>query len=111
MVKTFTTNGRTYTVTDNGDILYRGRKLKPFTTKDGYLRIRIGGRSGKKELVHRIIASCFIENPMNKPTVNHINGIKTDNRVQNLEWATFSENMKHSYDNGLRKNTTLPIPA
>ena len=60
----------------------------------GYLQINLVAANGKrkKELVHRLVAITFIDNPENKPEVNHINHIRDDNRLENLEWVTHGEN-------------------
>jgi len=82
--------------------IVRERIRKPFLYKNGYYMITLWrGNVGKTETLHRIIASAFIPNPENKETVNHINGIKTDNSIDNLEWASYSENAKHAVVTGL----------
>lgn len=80
--------------------------MKPSLDNGGYLRTMLMGVDGKFSTikVHRVIAETFIPNPLNKPQVNHKNSIRSDNRVSNLEWATASENVKHSFDNFMQTN-------
>ena len=70
--------------------------------KDGYLSCSLSNGDGtkKKYRVHRLVALAFIPNPENKSEVNHINSIRDDNRVENLEWNTRQENEKHAYRDG-----------
>lgn len=80
----------------------KGRKIKTRINNDGYVEIRLS-KEGKTKttFLHILLASAFIINPDKKPEVNHINGIKTDNRIMNLEWVTHSENMQHAFKNNL----------
>lgn len=80
----------------------RGAPLKLSVNKGGYYIASLyKNRKKKTASVHRLVAITFIDNPDNKRTVNHINGIKTDNNSKNLEWATHKENSQHGWDTGL----------
>ena len=107
-------NGRKYKVFKNGRIIscaysladstgrirqFEERECIPSVTPSGYFEINIGGRNGEKWLLHRLIATCWIDNPNKLPTIDHINMNKGDNCVENLEWVTLEENIEREWQN------------
>lgn len=74
--------------------------MKPAKDNSGYLRTMLMRDDGIMHTikVHRIIGQTFVDNPENKPEINHLNGIKSDNRAVNLAWTTRSENIQHAFD-------------
>lgn len=106
------TNGQ-YEVSNTGKVrsnnyLGHGGQKELSLSKDhkGYLRVRIYIAGTRKTIkVHRAVAEAFIPNPDNKPEVNHKDGNKSKNYVENLEWSTGKENTIHAYANGLKEKT------
>ena len=95
-----------YSITQDGIIINKknNRKLNPIINHKGYYQVKLYNEGNVKVfLVHRLIAKAFISNIENKPFINHINAIKHDNRLCNLEWVSHSENMIHGFKNGLCK--------
>ena len=82
--------------------------IKQYKDRDGYKYVfLIVNNKRYKRLVHRMILTTFIPNLENKPQVNHINGIRDDNRLENLEWCTAKENIIHSYKINNKKTSDL----
>jgi len=94
-----------YAVSNYGKIKNCKRNLirKLQKSKSGYLSVELNKNGVAKIFrVHRLVAYSFISKTIEENQINHINGIKTDNRVENLEWCTCSENHKHAYKIGLK---------
>ena len=91
-----------YKVSNYGRVMQWRKRLvlKQSTNKDGYKCVRLAGQTYR---VHRLVAMAFIPNPENKPQVNHIDGNKQNNNLNNLEWVTNQENVQHAFKIGLEK--------
>jgi len=98
-----------YYVRSNGEVIgKRGRVLKPKITWDGYQEIILSDGSRRKSIrVHRLVAACFFGDCPDGIQVNHKDGNKQNNSVENLEYVTLVENSHHAYRTGLHKTNTL----
>ena len=103
-----------YDVTKEGQVIRKsdGKIFKGSIDSYGYATFHARyGNENKHLKIHRLVAQKFIPNPLNLPQVNHINGIKTDNRVENLEWCSSKKNIQHAWETGLSTNEHLKIPV
>ncbi len=93
-----------YRISNQGNVLGVRNNiiLKPYKRGNGYfgVKLQLRGKHIDKK-IHRLVAGTFIDNPNNYPQVNHINGNKKDNRVENLEWVSASTNVRHAVSMGL----------
>ena len=97
-------NRLVYVTKENGNHHYRLVKERIKTMSignSGYLYVKINNIEKRLFISHRLVAQAFIPNPENLPCINHKNGIKTDNRVENLEWISYKNNSRHAIDTGL----------
>ena len=103
-------NRSKYRVRSDGTIysMYEAKVIQPASTKDGYCSVALILDDGttKSYLVHRLVAEAFLPIDNKRAYVNHIDGIKNNNAVENLEWCTASENLNHAVKTGLY-NTKL----
>lgn len=103
-----------YSISEDGRVYNTkfGRNIKHNLNSIGYSRVSLSNKGKQKQLlVHRLVAQAFIPNPNNLPEVNHKDGNKRNNNVDNLEWTTRSENEEHAYRTGLQLQKNTPEQA
>lgn len=90
---------------DKWEFIRKGRIMKPTPSGRDYLAVNLtNGLIKKRDYVHIMVAKAFVQNPDNKPQVNHKDGDKSNNHYTNLEWATSQENINHAFENNLNKH-------
>lgn len=103
-----------YSVSENGEVKSErnGKILKPGIDKDGYHYYVLCVNGSRKTIkAHRLVAMVYVDNPDNKPAIDHINGIKTDNRAENIRWVTNKENSHNPITlTKLRENAKVNVP-
>jgi hypothetical protein len=97
-----------YDIDIDGNFYKDGKKGKQSNHNKGYKVISMGG---KMKYIHRLLAEKYIPNPNNYCCVNHKNGVKHDNRIENLEWITNRDNLEHARLNGFSEPKQLGIPS
>lgn len=105
-----------YSVSDHGDVLRisTGRSIAPYLSKRGYLMVAMRTKDSarqKQVSIHRLVAMAFVEGYAPGLQVNHIDGVKTNNAIGNLEWVTGTDNIKHAIETGLCEKPTIIVAS